>query len=142
MAPETLFETLVQMTHRFYWYLDEFRYQDMIDMMREDGVWHRQGKVLRGREQVLEALNQRPATQRIRHVLTNPFIVDRRDNSVRMSAYMIAFKADEGVRQPAPQTIEGPSRMLLLDIVFEYSGGRWWIVEQKGVPEFEIRPNR
>jgi hypothetical protein len=142
MTQETLFETLVQMTHRFYWCLDEFRYQDMIAMMREDCVWHRQGKVLSGREQVLEALNQRPATQRIRHVITNPFIADRQDNSVRLIAYMIGYKADEGVRKPAPQAIDGPFRMLLLDIVFEYSGGRWWIVEQKGTPEFEFRSAR
>jgi hypothetical protein len=29
--------------------------------------------------------------------------------------------------------------LLLLDVVFEFSGGRWWIVEQKAIPEFEFR---
>jgi hypothetical protein len=139
MTQETLFETLVQMTHRFHWYLDEFRYHDMIEMMREDCVWHRQGKVLKGREQVLAALNERPVTQRIRHLISNPFIAERKDNSVRLIAYMLGYKADEGVKKPAPQTIDGPLRLLLLDVVFEFSGGRWWIVEQKAIPEFEFR---
>jgi hypothetical protein len=139
MSQESLFETLVQITHRFYWCLDEFRYQDMLEMMREDCVWHRQGKVLKGRDQVHAALNERPASQRIRHLITNPFIAERTNNTARLTAYMIGYKADEGVKKPAPQTIDGPLRLLLLDIVFEFSGGRWWIAEQKAVPEFEFR---
>ena len=65
---------LQQITHRFYYYLDERRYADLVSLMREDCVWHRQGKVLKGHGMVMEALNQRPATQIIRHVITNTFL--------------------------------------------------------------------
>ena len=39
MATETTFESLVQLTHRFFWCLDEFRYDDLLGLMREDAVW-------------------------------------------------------------------------------------------------------
>ena len=41
--------------------------------MREEAVWHRQGKVLKGHGEIRAALDERPRTQRIRHVVTNAF---------------------------------------------------------------------
>ena len=139
MATESVYESLVQMTHRFFWYLDEFRYEDLIAMMREDAVWHRQGRALAGHAQIRAALDERPRSQRIRHVVSNPFIAEQSDDAVRMIAYMIGYRADEGVSKPAPQTIDGPLRFLLLDIRFVRIDGRWWIAEQRATPEFEFR---
>jgi len=140
MATESVYESLVQVTHRFFYFLDEFRYDDLVALMTEDAVWHRQGKVLRGREQVLAALAERPRTQRIRHVITNAFVDEDGAGSARLTAYLTAYRADEGVSRPPPQTIDGPFRLLLVDARFVRTEAGWRMAEQRGTPEFEFRP--
>jgi hypothetical protein len=140
MATETTFESLVQLTHRFFWCLDEFRYDELLGLMREDAVWHRQGKVLAGRAQIRAALDERPRSQRIRHVVSNPFIAEQSAGAARMIAYMIGYRADDGVSRPPPQTIDGPLRFLVVETRFVQADGRWWIADQRAVPEFEFRP--
>jgi hypothetical protein len=139
LATESTFDALVQLTHRFFWCLDEFRYDELQGLMREDAVWHRQGKVLAGRAQIRAALEERPRSQRIRHVVTNPFIAEQSAGTARMIAYMIGYRADEGVSRPAPQTIDGPLRFLLVETRFVHADGRWWIADQRAIPEFEFR---
>lgn len=139
MATESVFESLVQITHRFFWCLDEFRYDDLVSLMREDAVWHRQGKAMQGRAGILAGLEERPRSQRIRHVITNPFILERTEHTAKLVAYMIGYRADEGVRKPAPQTIDGPLRFLLVETDFVHADGRWWIQVQRATPEFEFR---
>jgi hypothetical protein len=138
-APTSVYETLTQLTNRFFWYLDEFRYEELVALMHEDATWHRQGKVLGGRAQILAALAERPRTQRIRHVVTNGFIDRIEGDTAHYIAYMIGYRADEGVVKPAPQTIDGPLRMLLIKSRFERRDGRWLFAEQIAAPEFEFR---
>lgn len=139
MATESAFESLVQITHRFFWCLDEFRYDELVGLMREDAAWHRQGRVLVGRTAILAALDERPRSQRIRHVITNPFVLERTEHTAKLMAYMIGYRADEGVPRPAPQTIDGPLRFLVVETDFVHADGRWWIQVQRGTPEFEFR---
>ena len=130
---------LLQLTHRFYYCLDEFRYQDLAALMREDGVWHRQGKVLKGRAQVLAALEERPRTQRIRHVITNAFLSEESESSAALVAYLTAYKYDDGKPIKGAPTIDGPFRLLLVNKKFARSQGKWLIAESAGTPEFEFR---
>ncbi len=139
MSGASTFESLVQITHRFFWCLDEFRYQDILSMMLPDAVWHRQGRALQGHAQILAALNERSNTQRIRHVITNPFVAEESGDSARLIAYMIGYKCDEGVKQAAPQTIDNALRFLLVETHFKRGEGRWLIAQQRGTPEFEFR---
>lgn len=130
---------LLQLTNRFYYCLDEFRYQDLAAMMREDGVWHRQGKVLKGRAQVLAALDERPRTQRIRHVITNAFLDSEGADAASLVAYLTAYKYDDGKPVKGAPTIDGPFRLLLVNKKFTCSAGKWMIAESAGTPEFEFR---
>jgi hypothetical protein len=139
MATESVFESLVQITHRFFWCLDEFRYDELLSMMRPDAVWHRQGQAPQGHAAIRANLDGRPASQRIRHVISNPFIAERGERSAKLIAYMIGYRADEGVRRPPPQTIDGPLRFLVVETDFVEIDGRWWIQVQRATPEFEFR---
>lgn len=130
---------LLQLTNRFYFYLDEFRYQDLAAMMREDGVWHRQGKALKGRAQVLAALEERPRTQRIRHVITNAFLDAESADAASLVAYLTAYKYDDGKPIKGAPTIDGPFRLLLVNKKFTRNAGKWMIAESAGTPEFEFR---
>ncbi len=130
---------LLQITNRFYYCLDEFRYHDLAALMREDGVWHRQGKVLKGRAQVLAALEERPRTQRIRHVITNAFLESESADAASLIAYLTAYKYDDGKPIKATPTIDGPFRLLLVKKHFARTNGKWMIAESAGAPEFEFR---
>jgi hypothetical protein len=137
------FSDLQQLVHRFYYYLDERRYQDLVDLMRRDAVWHRQGKILRGREEVMAALNQRPASQVIRHVITNMFLDQESEGDVRLIAYLTAYKYDDGTMTTTrPLSIDAPFRFLLIKKHFVRDGGRWWIVESEGTAEFEFNTRK
>ncbi len=63
----------IEALHRFYYYLDERRYEDLAAMVAPDGVWFRQGQELRGPAAVLKALSQRSPEMSIRHVMANGF---------------------------------------------------------------------
>jgi hypothetical protein len=108
--------------------------------MTPDASWHRQGKVLRGPAAVLEALGERPATMRIRHVITNLFIADAAEDSANTIAYMTAYRHDDGTERPMPRTIAGPFRVLLVKTRFRRQQDGWLIAEQSATSEFEFQP--
>ncbi|MBC7802554.1 MAG: nuclear transport factor 2 family protein [Candidatus Parcubacteria bacterium] len=133
------FPELLQITHRFYYYLEERRYKDLVSLMRADGVWHRQGKALKGHAQVLEALEQRTATMLIRHVVTNAFLDTESDSEATLIAYMTVYRHDDGSARKPPVAIDGPYRIMLVKKRFVREGGRWLIAESSGSAEFEFR---
>lgn len=134
------FSELQQITHRFYYYLDERRYEDLVDLFRPEALWHRQGKILNGRAQMLAALAERPASQVIRHIITNSFLEHAAENDATLIAYLTAYRYDDGSPQgKRPLTIDGPYRVLLIKKQFVRDNGRWSIAESAGVPEFEFR---
>ena len=139
MPSESVFELCTQLTHRFFYYLDERRYEDLIGLMQPDAVWHRQGRALRGLDAVRAALNERSATQRIRHVVTNGFVEQADAQAATYVAYMIGYRYDDGTVREPPLTISGPLRMLLVRTRFvRQPDGRWLIGETSAVPEFEF----
>lgn len=129
---------LLQLTNRFFYCLDEFRYRELVDSMVPEGTWHRQGKVLRGRDAVLAALEERPPTMRIRHVITNFLVTAATDDVAEAVAYMTAYRHDDGRDLPMPRTIAGPFRVLLVKTRFHRQQGRWLIAEQAATSEFEF----
>jgi hypothetical protein len=140
MSLESATDTLAQLTYRFFYCLDERRFADLLAMMKPDAVWHRQGKHLRGHDEILAELKSRSPTQRIRHVITNSFIDTADDRSATVKAYMVAYRFDDGTAPQPPVALDGPLRMVLLTTHFVREGdGKWLIAEQSAVPEFEFR---
>ena len=133
-----MLEELLQLTHRFYYDLDESRYPELVAAFREDGVWHRQGKQLKGHAQIMAAMQARPRTQRTRHVISNAFLSESDANSATLIAYMTAYRFDDGSTRNPPYPIEGPFRFNLVKIRFMLERGAWRMAEQWGTPEFEF----
>ena len=129
---------LMQPLHYFFWCLDERRYDALVALFAEDGVWYRQGRQLRGHAEILSALEARSATQRIRHVITNAFIAEHVAERVTLRAYMTAYRHDDGKPPPSVPRIAGPLSMSLVTTVFDRSGDDWLITEQTLTPEFEF----
>lgn len=132
------YSELQQITHRFYYYLDEQRYEDLVALMRPDARWHRQGKILEGHAAVLAALHERPRTQIIRHLITNTFLDRASDGEATLRAYLTAYRYDDGTPRKPPVSIGGPFRILLVQKRFVREGSSWLIAESIGTPEFEF----
>ncbi len=132
-------DSLAQLTYRFFYYLDEKRFDDLLAMMKPDALWHRHGKHLHGHAEILAELKSRSPTQRTRHVITNSFIDSQDERSATVRAYMLAYRFDNGKTPRPPVALAGPLRMVLMTTRFARSGdGRWLIEEQSAVPEIEF----
>ena len=125
---------------RFVDCLDEGDYGQLVALMTSDAVWHRQGRTLRGRDEILAALHERSATQRIRHLVTNLLLRSETPTETAFTHYMTALRHDSGVAVQGPVAIAGPFRMSLVGTRLVLDGGRWLIAEQAIVAEFEFRP--
>lgn len=129
---------LVELLHRFFHYLDTSRYAELVAMFDEQGVWLRQGEKLRGHAAILEAMNARPTTQRIRHIITNAFVAKGENGEATLQSYMTAYRYDDGTVREGVVKIPGPFRVSVVSTTFRRGGADWRIVEQDIVPEFEF----
>jgi hypothetical protein len=127
-----------QVLNRFFYYLDEFRYEDLVALMPEDGTWFRQGQLLRGRGQILATLNERSRTQRIRHIITNTVVDVAEPGKAVGTAYLTVYKFDDGTELKRSPTIEGPFRISLVQVKFTKASDKWLIAEQHIAPQFEF----
>jgi len=127
-----------QVLNRFFYYLDEFRYEDLVGLMLEDGTWFRQGQSLRGRGQILGTLNERSRTQRIRHIITNTVVDVAEPGKAVGTAYLTVYKFDDGSELTRPPTIDAPFRISLVQVKFTKVSDKWLIAEQHIAPQFEL----
>jgi hypothetical protein len=133
-APEAFEQTL----HRFFHCLDRFDYAQLVSLTAPDFRWHRQGTILVGHAAVLAALEHRPRTQRIAHLLTNTYVEQSDDASATTHSYMTVYRHDDGTLHDAPVTIGGPVRINQVTARFARSGSTWKMTEQIMTPEFNI----
>ncbi len=138
MGEQLALESYNQLVNQFFYYLDERRYEDMIDMLSTDAVWFRRGIRHRGHEDIRSMLNERSTTMRIRHVLTNGFVDKDANGGPRFRAYMLGYRYDDGVVREPPLTISGPIRMLLTEAKFVPTPAGLRIGEVSVIPEFEF----
>jgi hypothetical protein len=127
-----------QLTHRLFYFLDESKYDQLVSLFEKSGIWHRQGEVLTGHEQILSAMEKRPATQRIRHIITNCFIESHSHSLVNLVAYMTAYRFDDGAVRTGPAEISRPFRISVVRALMRQTEGAWKIAEMSLTPEFEF----
>ncbi|WP_240162346.1 nuclear transport factor 2 family protein [Glaciimonas sp. PAMC28666] len=127
-----------QLIHQLFYYLDESRNDDLIVLFAPEGKWHRQGQILTGRAQILQAMLQRSATQRIRHVITNGFITSTSPVAVQFVAYMTAYRFDDGTLHVGAVNITQALRLSVVRATLQQTAGVWNIAELTLTPEFEF----
>ena len=113
----------------FYRYLDLRDYDSLTELLSESVRWERQGKLLSGKSAVRHALDQRSATMRIHHLLTNVAALDIADTYCTLSAYMLVVRHDDGrvSSQAAPLTGIESIRMTYADLVLH---DKTWLIER------------
>jgi ketosteroid isomerase-like protein len=122
----------------FFDHLDEQRYDALLALMTPDAVWHRHGKTLRGTDQIMAALRERSATQRIRHVLTNLLEREAPAGEIVLTHHMTAYKYDDGQITRGPVAIRGPFRFSMVRTRWRRHDQRWLIAEQAIDAEFDF----
>lgn len=127
-----------QLIHQLFYYLDESKNDDLLELFAPDGKWHRQGKILCGRAQIGQAMLQRSATQRIRHVITNTFIASSSKTELQLVAYMTAYRFDDGMSHPGAVEITQPLRLSIVKATLQHTAGILAIAELTLTPEFEF----
>jgi ketosteroid isomerase-like protein len=140
MSPEQRHAAEIEATRvlqRFFHNLDNRNYDALAALMAGDGVWHRQGKALRGPAGVLEAMAARPKDATTRHIITN-LVVDAIDaNHVEAAFYMTVFGrsgpavAGETAPVELPLTVAACQEKLVL------TDAGWRIAEITSQPTFK-----
>ncbi|ARP88886.1 hypothetical protein CAL14_00045 [Bordetella genomosp. 9] len=125
----------------FFRDLDDNDYASLVRRMTPDGVWHRQGKVLEGREAVLSALATRSPTMRIHHLICNLF-ADRADAAhCAMRAYMLVVRHDAGRALAGPAPLTGIENIRTTHIELARADGGWLIAQMRNdEPSFAAVP--
>lgn len=98
------------------------QYDTLIDLMAEDGVWHRQGKALT-RATIPQAMMERSVTMLIRHVVSN-LIVDG-EETVEATFLLTVYRNDSGEVPSGPLPLEGPVQIGDCTATLVRVGGGW-----------------
>jgi uncharacterized protein (TIGR02246 family) len=128
-----------QLLIRFFNAFDAWRYREMVELFAPDGVWHRQGKPLRGRDAILSALEQRSTTQTVRHVVTNIQVTAVDDATADTLLYVTAYQHDTGEKSTATPVIRAPSLLLTVPGTLVSTEGGWRISSLTMTRVFEFR---
>jgi hypothetical protein len=125
---------------RFFNYFDQWRYEDMAGMFATEGVWHRAGKALQGKDVIVAELNKRSRTQAVRHVITNVQVDVKDDAAADFLLYVTVYIHDSGEKATKPPKIQMPSLLLVVPGQMVKRGDAWKIASMSMNREFEFGP--
>lgn len=77
-----------------YSLMDQGRYEETVALFSEDAVWVRGGRPVKGREEILAALRQRPETMVSRHLVTNVLVERTGTDAASATACFVPLRGD------------------------------------------------
>jgi ketosteroid isomerase-like protein len=75
-----------------YSLMDQGRYAETAALFTEDATWVRGGKPVTGRDNILAALHQRPATDISRHIVTNVLVTVTSEREAVATAMFVPLR--------------------------------------------------
>ncbi len=127
-----------QVMHEMFHALDTANYERLVNTFEPDGTLLRQGELLQGRNQIMNAMQKRSTTQRIRHVISNTFIDSQAAGLMHLVAYMTAYRFDDGTLHTGPVAISRPFRMSIVHASMRPQDDSWQIAAMTFTPEFDF----
>ncbi|MEO6973877.1 MAG: nuclear transport factor 2 family protein [Rhodoferax sp.] len=115
---------------RFYDFYDRWDYEAMVALFSPDGLWHRAGKKLMGREAIMAELGLRPTTQKVRHVLSNLLVDVVDEQHALLRGYLTVYRREGCVPDDSEVLIHAPSLLLQVTAGFERTSNAWLISKQ------------
>jgi hypothetical protein len=111
--------------------LDENKYESLALRFAPDGVWHRQGKTLQGRDAILSALRGRSTTQRIHHLMVN-LLADRVEaDRCSMRSYMLVVRHDDGSPIEGAAPLSGIENIRTMHIDLARFDDEWLVTQMR-----------
>ncbi|ARP79376.1 hypothetical protein CAL12_00095 [Bordetella genomosp. 8] len=124
----------------FFRDLDDKSYDSLVGRMTPDGIWHRQGKVLNGREDVMRAMSARSPTMRIHHLISNLYADRADERRCVMRGYMLVVRHEAGRPLQGPAPLDGIENIRTTHIELVRVDGAWLIaVMRNDEPSFAIQ---
>lgn len=124
---------------RFFYCLDERRYQEVAALFDDKGTWQRQGKQHTGPEEVMAMLQTRSATQVVRHAVTNVLTDGGGADSIQVRSYVTGFLYDSGREETMPVAIDMPFRFFVSETELRFNGADVRIARHVMEPVFQFR---
>ena len=125
-----------QLLVRLFHLLDAKRYEELVGLFQEDGVWVRPGPVMHGRAEISEAMRQRPAHRVTRHLVSNFLVLEDGDQHVDAVAHLTTYAfAGEAV----PVVANGPIGIFMARVQFLCSAGELWVRRLELAPDITLR---
>jgi len=122
-----------QAIHRFYAALDTGDFATLAAAMAPDGIWHRQGRALRGPGDVAQAMAERPAGRVTAHLVLN-LVVDLQDGETATARYnTLVFRHDGPAGAPPPAPLGLPLSIAAAQdrLRRDSATGAWLVVERR-----------
>jgi hypothetical protein len=117
--------------------LDSGNYDAVAAGFAKDGVWHRQGKELKGPGMVSAAMAERPKGARTRHIVTNVLSTVKSEVEVDIDFYMTVFSHNDEADAPSPAPMNVPNSVGLARATVRREGSQWKIVYLKSAATFQ-----
>jgi limonene-1,2-epoxide hydrolase len=119
---------------RFFRALDDRDYHVLVALLAPDGVWHRQGKELRGEANIVAAMSSRSPTMRIHHLLTNVFAEPQGQDEAAVTGYMLVVRHDAKAELPGPAPLSGIENIRTIRARLRHTPQGWRILQLGGDP--------
>lgn len=119
----------VGLSHAFAYHMDRRNYAEVAALFTPDGLFVRHDHPLRGRAQIIEALETRPAEQFTRHVTTSHHFIEVGETRARAVMFNVSYFSFDAAVLPAAYD---PANALLLDFtdVYEKTREGWRFAER------------
>ncbi|VCU68250.1 SnoaL-like domain protein [Pigmentiphaga humi] len=120
-----------QTIHRFYAALDASDFDTVAACMTGDGYWPRQGRELRGPEQVRAALADRPIGRTTAHLVQN-LVVDVQGPGDAIARFMtLVYRVDLPAAAAGPAPLPAPLSISAHEEHLRRSGDGQWLIAKK-----------
>jgi hypothetical protein len=110
----------------FFWCLDNFRYDEMQELVTDDFWWQRPTGPMIGKAVLKKFTDERSSDRHTRHVLTNPIRFGDEGDIAKVSFVMTAYlnQLREGASLPMPLPPPGALADYVFDILKTKDGWR------------------
>jgi hypothetical protein len=117
--------------------LDSGNYEAVAAGFADDGVWHRQGKELKGPPMVRAAMAERSKGARTRHLVSNMLTTLKGENEAEIDFYMTVFSHNGEADAPPPAPMNVPNSVGLSQAKLRREGAAWKITLLKSSATFQ-----
>ena len=126
-----------QAVHSFYLSLDACDFTTVANLMASDGIWHRQGKELKGPTEVLQALKERPKGRVTAHMVQNLVVNIHNENQASASYMCLVYRCDLSQLSSDPVPMQPLSILRYNDTFVSNDCGQWLIKSKQSQRIFE-----